>query len=205
MRKKQALWITTVLLMGALLPVSAYAAKKPTPEELERMEKEAQAVKELGGTSWSITLAPLSGEKSKKPMTDTLTFDGTKLTSQSMAKEGYGPANCTITVPDGTTVVWETMQSKEGSGVVFWRGERRGGNLSGILSKQLASGNNADFSFSGSIIGPPAAAPAEAVPAAQGQAPAVKQAPAAQTAPAAQKEAPARPNPAPEKKKKGWW
>lgn len=207
MRTNRAFLIAAAALVFAALPATAQAAKKPTQEELERAAKEAEAAKELSGTSWSITLSPLSGEKPKKPLTDTLTFDGTKLTSQATAKEGYAPANCTVTVPDGATVVWETMQSKEGAGVVFWRGERRGDRVSGIISKQPASGNSADFSFSGALNAPaaPAVPATPPAPAAQGQVPAA-QTPSAQTAaPApAQAQQPAKPAPAPEKKKKGW-
>ena len=228
-------WTRVVLAMLCafiLTPVPAGAKVDPkaaAEAELKaKREKEAAAL--LNGTVWNVEMVPLSGEKGKKPLADTLTFEGGKINSKSLSKEGYATSNYTLTVEVGDLVIWETMQSKEGTGVVFWRGERQGDTMRGILSKQPTDGKNVDYSFSGKVLSPaappaspavvpeaPPVAPSPAVtdPASQhsmtASAPAAEQPVALPAAPAraapetkAAAPAPAQPPAAP-KKKKGWW
>ena len=147
----------------AIILTSTPAGAKQTSAEREAAELQAKREKEaaaaLNGTTWVISMTRL-GQKSDKPLQDTLKFDAGKITSIQFAKNGYIPSNYTVTVGDGSLVVWETMQAKEGAGVVFWRGERQGEAMQGILSKQPADGKNEDFSFSGKIAGVPPAPPA---------------------------------------------
>ena len=217
-------------LICALILMPASAAAKQSPAEAAaaalkaKQEKEAAAL--LNGTVWNVEMTPLSGEK--KLVKDTLKFEGGKITSIALSKEGYAPSNFTLTVEVGDLVIWETMQSKEGTGVVFWRGERQGETMRGILSKQPTDGKSTDYSFSGRVNVPPPPPPPPAAPAA----PAGVPAPAAMTDAASQPPmtasalgaeqtvslpAPAPAAPAPkaaasasapkpaEKKKKGWW
>lgn len=223
----------TFAMICALLLTSVPAGAKENPKDAavlrEKREKEAAAL--LDGTLWSVEMMSLSGEKGKKSLQDTLRFEDEKIASTALSKEGYPSSNYTLTVGEDGLIVWETMQTKEGAGVVFWRGERQGDTMRGILSKQPLEGNNVDYSFSGKMTGAaaPAAAPA-ATPAAMTDAtsqppmtaappepehlittPAAPQ-PAAQelasqvSAPASapQPAAPPRPVTA-QKKKKGWW
>ena len=121
-------------------------------------EKEAAAL--LNGTIWSIEWTPLSGGKPKKPLKDTLTFENGKVTSETLSRDGYPTSNYTLTVGEDGVTVWETMQTKEKTGVVFWRGERQGDTMRGILSKQPADGPPVDHSFSGRLVETKQPAPA---------------------------------------------
>ena len=153
--------------------------------------KVAEAAAQLNGTAWVIDLAPMSGEKPKRPLKDTLRFEQGKLTSEKLAADGYPSSNYTLTMGDDGIPVLETMQTNETKGVVFWRGEVSGDTLRGILSKHPLEGNSEDYSFAGR--------PANAAPEPQaGAAP----------APAAQANQPAKPHEetAPKKQsKKGWF
>ncbi len=114
---------------------------KPTPEQDVRNQ--------LDGTRWMIELSPLSGESTTKPRKDTVTFDARQVSSERLVKSGYPSTNYTLTMENGAGAVWETMQTKEGEGVVFWRGELNGSTMRGVLSKHPTQGNSEDFSFSG--------------------------------------------------------
>ena len=170
---------------AAAAPVPAAApAVKPSPE------KEVQA--QLDGTKWTLELIPLSGDKTKTQK-DALTFSGRQVTSEQLSKAGYGTTNYSVTIGGDGVAVWETMQTKEGEGLAFWRGELHGANMDGALSKQPVKGAPQDFAFSAteasgkSVKGSgQAAATAPGVSAAQ-----------ASTAPAAGKEPPKK------KKRKG--
>ena len=192
-------WISFALVVAATMASSAEAKQQETEEERAARAREAEASAQLDKTTWSAEWAPLSGGKPKKPLKDTLTFEGRKVTSSALAKEGYPPANFTLTVPDEKTVVWETMQMKEGTGVVFWRGERTGDTMRGIVSKQPENGDaQTSYSFIATLTGGTPSAPAAAgapAPAAQSAVPAAAPAKAA-PAPAPKKE---------EKKRKGWF
>lgn len=205
---------------------TAPAGAKESPQDAAALkakrEKEAAAL--LNGTVWSVNMTALS-EKGKQPEQDTLKFEGGKITSMALSKEGYPSSNYTLTVGEDVLVVWETMQTKEGTGVAFWRGERQGDTMRGILSKQPLEGNNVDYSFSGKMSGTVAPAPAAAPPAPEAVSPAMmdatsqppaaasppgsEQPMAAPPPPAAPETKAAAPAPAPQpaapKKKKGWW
>ncbi len=158
-RSRMSLWVVVVLLIVPTLAQAKEAkGQRPAaaPEisaaaRAERAAKETEAVALLNGTKWSIELIPLSGEKAKRPLKDTLKFEKGKVLSEAMSKEGYPTTNFTLTM-NGNTPVWETMQTKEGSGVCFWRGERQGEAMRGILSKHPTEGPSVDLSFSGNLI-----------------------------------------------------
>ncbi len=141
-------------------PKSEAAAQKVQEEAMkQQMAKKEEALSKLDGTQWAVEVHPLSGEKPKRPTKDTLRFEGRKIASEAMMKEGYPATNYTLTVGDDGSIVWETMQTKEGAGVAFWRGELQAETMRGILSKHPAEGNPLDFSFNGKKIeaAPPAA------------------------------------------------
>ena len=109
----------------------------------------AEKVKEqMNGTRWSLQLSLLSGEKSS-PQKETVSFAENKVTAEQLAKSGFSSSNYTLTVGEDGMPVWETMMQKEGTGVVFWRGEVHGSTMRGVLSKHPLEGANEDFSFSG--------------------------------------------------------
>jgi len=118
----------------------------------ERSAREASAKAKLDGTVWGLELTVLSGEKTAKPKRDTLRFEGGKVRSDALLKEGYLATNYTVTVSDESApIVWETMQTKEG-GVVFWRGEWQGETMRGIFSRRSDDGTIQDFSFVGTLV-----------------------------------------------------
>ncbi len=157
---------------------SAPAVAKPSPEDEVRAQ--------LDGTQWSIELTPLSGEKGK-PQKDMVKFSGRTMSSERMGKAGYPGANISITIGGDGVPVWETMQTKEGEGVTFWRGELHGTTMRGVLSKHPTNDKVQDFSFSGrELAGKSVGAAGGASPASASQA----NASSAPTSPAASDESP---------------
>ena len=123
----------------------------PTEEKSETEKAREQARAKLEGTAWHLELKPLGG--AGKGQKDTLTFKGRQVTSERLTKAGYGSSNYSLTVGDDLSVVWETMQTKEGAGPAFWRGELAGDLMRGTLSQQTLDGPATDFSFSGALTG----------------------------------------------------
>ena len=170
--------------------VPAQAKPKPTDEVNAKLD----------GTQWSVEWASLTGGPKAKPKKDTFSFSGPKVSSQHLSKRGYPDSNYTLTIGNDGVPVWETMQTKEGEGVVFLRGELHGSSMRGVISMHPKEGSPEDFSFSGAQAGGPSgAAAASSQPA---EAEAVSPPTPAPTA-ATQAAAPTNTEP-PKKKKRGW-
>jgi hypothetical protein len=122
----------------------APAAQAPKPKSPEDELKE-----QISGTRWTIELTPLSGAEKAKPQKDTVRFEGGQVSSERFAKAGYPQTNYTLSVGGDGVPVWETMQTKEGEGVLFWRGEVHGSTVRGVVSKHPVEGPAEDFSFTG--------------------------------------------------------
>ncbi|GEM_PF-1927036 len=164
---KQA-WSVTVVVVGACLLSARVAAEEAKPKpaastsvqatvappasSAKKGPSVAEAVGKLNGT-WDIELTPMYGEKPKQPIKDTLQFEQSRVSSQKLTTDGFSPTNATVTVGDDGIPVWETMQSSDAKGVVFWRGELHGGSMQGILSKHPVNGNAEDYAFSGKQTG----------------------------------------------------
>ena len=187
-------------------PAPAPAPEKPTTKE--------DAVRsQLDGTKWALAMTPMSGGDKAKGKEDTVTFGQKEVVSERLSKGGYLNSNYTLTI-NGDTPVWETMQSKEKEGVVFWRGELHGSSMRGIVSEHPANGKTVDFSFTGNEVSgkaitldgqapPPPSVPAPQADAVAAPAPDTSVAPPAPAAPAQAAPAPqAQPQP---KKRKGWF
>ena len=136
--------VEPVMTSPATTPESP-AAKPKAPEEAVRAQ--------LDGTRWMLELTPLSGAEKVKAQKDTVTFDAKQVSSERLSKTGYPPSNYTLTIGDDGVPVWETMQTKEGEGVAFWRGEFHGTTMRGVLSKHPVKGVAEDFSFTGQEVG----------------------------------------------------
>ncbi len=205
-------------------PVLAAKGQTPAPTpppaapKADHVAQQAQAAARLKGTAWAIELTPMTGEKPKRPLTDTLHFENGKIGSDGLTKSGYPATNYTLTIGDDNTPVWESMQTKEGEGVSFWRGELRGETMRGILSKHPIEGNAEDYSFVGHQSGSAAPATADATPSTATDSetmPATEPAATMASPPAspdsAAIEPPAQPvaqpaqSPAPKKQRKGWF
>ena len=227
-RKKNVQQLLLVLVLGMVgtgraaaedpvvppAPTAPAAPESPAPpapsEERVRQEKLRQELRaKLEGTRWTLQLT--SGEAGTTPLQDTLTFKSGQVTSERLAKLGYGSSNCSLSF-EGDAGIWETMQRKEGAGVVFWRGELRDDSMQGMISEQPAKGAAKEYSFTGAKAEAdasqlPEAAPAPAESAAEvQQAPeAVVHAPAPPAQPPAAAPAQTAPKPEAKKKKKGWF
>ena len=162
MNARRVLWCLGMLAGSLLALAVAWAADEPAPATDQRKEAQAQAASQLNGSSWSLELTPMSGDKPKKPLKDTVQFDQGKVTSSSLSSKGYPSTNYTLTVGDDGIPVWETMQTSASEGVVFWRGELHGETMTGVLSKHPAEGAAEDYSFAGQRVGGSSASSASA-------------------------------------------
>lgn len=125
-------------------PTEAKKAGLTEKEKKVRLIEKKRA--ELNNTEWRISVTSLSGEKGE-PKSDTLRFINRKVVSEVFESKGYPASNYTMRIESDGTVVWETMQTKEGEGVVFWRAECRDDVMKGIISKHPKGGGHEDFSF----------------------------------------------------------
>ncbi len=139
-------------------PVAQKTAEK---SKQAKLEAEKRAIEALNGTQWTIELSPMSGEQPKRPATDTVRFEGKKVASEKLSKEGFPSTNFTVTLGGDGVTVWETMQTAQDSSVAFWRGELHGEAMRGILSRHLASGKTEDWAFSGKLAMTPPLSPPE--------------------------------------------
>ena len=184
-----------VLTHGAVAAEdSSGAAAQQTPPAASPADQasSAQLVQQwqqrLDGSQWNLRLVPLS-ESAGKGSTDTIRFAGRQLTSERLAKEGYTGSNYTMRMDGPDTAIWETMQSREGGGVVFWRGEVHGDQMTGVISKRIEQEPTKDFSFAGNRVG----SDSSASPAAGTMATSVTPAPAQSAATATAPPVPAEP------------
>ncbi len=153
-------------------PIAAPAA---SPAALAAQKAKQKAAAQLNGTEWVVECTPMSGEKLKKPMTDTLQFNNGKLTSTRLTKDGYMPSNYTLSVGDDGVPIWETMQTGD-TGMASWRGELHGETMTGIFSHHPVEGAAQDYSFLGHPSGTVAStsAPAASTPSPAAAAPSKK-------------------------------
>ena len=177
------------------------------PAAAKLLSPEDQIRAQLDGTEWTVQLNPSAGVKGVATQKDTITFTKKQVNSSFMEKAGYPASNYSLTMGGDGRAVWETMQTKEGEGVAFWRGEIDGSTMRGVLSKHPTEGASEDYSLSGQVVGakkiviPGAVESAPSAVSVQSAAPVVKQAEKALPVPAAQQAAPKRA----EKKKRGWF
>ena len=142
-----------ILLGAVLLTMSAslvFAEATNEEAKLEALRKLTEAKKiEINGSQWDVQIKAMDG-KGSLPEKDALTFQDGTFSSKYFSEKGFSPTNYTLTVEreDGPTV-WETMQTSEKGGVVFWRGEWKDEAMSGIISRQLEKGNE-EYSFTSS-------------------------------------------------------
>lgn len=122
-------------------------AETKTQARAKKKELEAKNKEMLAQHEWAVYTA-LSGKKGKLEE-DTLTFapEG-KVVSKRFSAKGYNQSNYTLTIEDNGNIIWETMQTNEGVGVLFWRGELLpNGIMQGIMSLQPQKGANEDYIF----------------------------------------------------------
>jgi len=142
-----------IMLTPLLLSIAQEIPMQTAQVVVDEREKERILAREkkaeLNNTRWQIVLSAVSGETNKYPKTDTLTFSNNKIASEQFGALGYPATNYTVRIdPDGT-VVWETMKTKPGEGVIFFRGERRDKKFmqGSITIKPEKGGESTSFNF----------------------------------------------------------
>jgi hypothetical protein len=150
-------------------------SRHPVALSREVIDREEAIVKwreRLGGSRWDLTLRS-GGERPGQAMTeerDVLTFDRRKVGSDILGKAGHEPAEYSLYGPSEKIVSWEAMERKDEKGAqetLVWRGEINGETMQGTLMKRIAKGAKEtvqNFSFTGRLVKPETAAPAEATP-----------------------------------------
>ncbi len=134
----------------------AFAKKKADTGAKRTVDKKAKETldkkrMDLDKTNWSLALVP-SGKEGQKGV-DILSFKENHILSRNMAAKGFNPTNYTLTIGDDGIVVFETMQTSEKEGTVFWRGEFAQDNtaMRGVMSWVTPDQKAHDFSFTASL------------------------------------------------------
>lgn len=123
--------------------------KKKEEELKSRREAEKQAKEQLSSKEWAINVKEINPARKSRAQADVLNFSEGKITSKSLSVKGYPGTNYTVTVQENNgTIIWETMQTNEGVGIAFWRGElAKGGTMTGVLTIQPKKGENEEYYF----------------------------------------------------------
>ena len=145
-----AVWVS--LAQGVQAEQEIVPAALPQPDVSAAVNQEAQVRARINGSRWALELTPIGGEENAKVHQDHVTFDAKHVSSERLSKAGYGPSNYTLTIGEDGALVWETMQTKEGEGVAFWRGEFQDTAMRGVLSKHPLEGPTEDYSLSGQQV-----------------------------------------------------
>lgn len=162
--------------------VPSSAVTPPPMTERSPVEKKRDEIRaRLDGTEWTIELRPME-EGAGKPQSDTLTFTTRSVTSARLTKAGYGGSNYSLNLGEDGAASWETMQTAEGKGSAFWKGELSEERVRGVLSEQSADGKAQNFTFNGTQTSGPKPAASAAAP--EEAAPSTETAPEASAAPA---------------------
>ena len=106
---------------------------------------------ELENTQGDIAVKLSSGEKK---VDDGLVFKNTQFSSREVELRGFKAVSYSLALQDDGTVIFETMQSSEEGGTIFWKGEISPDNVSvrGMLSEVAVDQSSQDLYFSGSKV-----------------------------------------------------
>lgn len=131
---------------------SAPKADKAIEKELkERRDAVAKKMNMLNNTEWQIEMTPMAAPSGKAPKKEIefVTFKNNQVSFSGFGKKGFPTTNLTLTIQDDGSVIWETMQTSEKSGVCFWRGELDKGmmNMRGVLSHKIDAKTKTDYTF----------------------------------------------------------
>ena len=133
-------------------PAAAAVAAPKVDKDLEKTLKEKREaiqrkMSQLNNTEWQIEMTPLSGKGKKE--SETVTFKNNQVMMAGYSKKGFPMTNITLTVQDDGTVIWETMQTSEKSGICFWRGEmdKTLMTMRGVMSHSIDEKNKIDYSL----------------------------------------------------------
>jgi hypothetical protein len=125
--------------------------EKPQAIEVKQDEEMAKRIeeagKEINNTKWQVTFNQITQAEKKDSFADTISFKDGKVEVASLTSQGFNASGFTISVKGKNTIVWETMQTGEGKGLAFWKGEIEDGKMRGVLSRHLDEKTVKDYSF----------------------------------------------------------
>lgn len=125
----------------------AVEVKQPSLSDAQRAALSQEALIQLNNQGWAIKLAQQSAKKPRVEA-DILTFSGQGVVSQFLSAKGFGGSQFSLSIQDDGAAVWETVQRSVNEDIAAWRGELRGGVMSGTLSIRYKTGMAETYSFS---------------------------------------------------------
>jgi hypothetical protein len=162
----QIVWAKTKKTKEKKSAETSKATKVKATSDNKKKEALTQARSALNNSNWSVSF---TGDLPKgMAPTDDLTFKDNQFSSALFSGQGFCPTNFSLTMQDDGVVVFETMQTSEKDGTLFWRGEldADGKSMKGMFSHVLADQSSQDVYFSGNKASEAAAAAAPATAAA---------------------------------------
>jgi hypothetical protein len=104
---------------------------------------------DLNGTTWEISMRAATEQRGAHAEKDTLIFNNRRFISKNFEAQGYTPTGYTVRLRDDGSTRWETMQTKEEEGHVFWRADidPETMQMRGVLRKLSEKGKVQDFNF----------------------------------------------------------
>jgi len=138
---------------GSRQKEAAPAVSTLTEQQVKALE--SVSIQKLNSQTWTIYLTNLGARASKAHM-DMLSFTNLGMSSQNLAKQGFGTSNCALHIQADSSAVLETVQRNKEGDIALWRLELRGDSLGGTVSIQYQKGGIESYNFSNSI---PASAP----------------------------------------------
>ncbi len=132
------------------------AQAEKAKQEAEKLKLDAEKAKraliekrrrEINNNEWAIDLFKLSGKGKKEA--ETIIFKDNQVLVGNFSKRGFAATNYSLSIQGDGTLVWETMQSSEKSGIAFWRGELSSDmqSMRGVLSFQINDKTREEYSF----------------------------------------------------------
>jgi len=134
--------LVLALVVGLLCVPAGFvwAEEALSPEELK-----AELKASLMGTGFAIELTPKDGSD---PLSDTVSFEGYKLSVASLAALGYPSSNYSLRLDGEGGYSFETMQVSEDLGKAFLRGDVDvNGVLTGVLNLEDKNGDVTGYTF----------------------------------------------------------
>jgi hypothetical protein len=117
-------------------------------EELKREKEELMMARQrIEGFTWRIKFDQIRGPKESFLEHDTIFFEGEKLNSVNLKRQGYKSTKYVKRKLTNGNLGWETVQANETGETVQWRGEWDGNTMKGVMSKRSADGTVRDYSF----------------------------------------------------------
>lgn len=102
-------------------------ARKEAEETAHRaklQELESKIRGKLAAQEWKVYLIPSGPNSGKSSIhADTLAFTNIGVTSQYLSEKGFNSSNYSLTVKDGGSASWETLQRTPTGEMAFWKGD----------------------------------------------------------------------------------